>query len=313
MDKMMDSPWFLRITALLLALLLFFTVQAENDTTTSTDGATSSERIEDLELDVFYDNTNLMVSGLPDTADLTITGPTSVVQTTRQLQDFSLFVDLRNLELGEHRVPIQTENLSEQLRATVQPAYINVTIEERVTEEFRIDPEMNERLLAEGYELESITSEPNTVMVTGPKSVIDSISFVKATVSGEQDIAESFKAEARVRVLANDLTKLENVTIEPEVVEVQVNIEEYSQEVPVSIEQTGTPPEGVTINSLMPSNETVRIYGPRNVINQLTEFVVEFDAAAIVPVDPTIEIALVTPAGATGISPESLTVEAGII
>ena len=29
MDKLMDSPWFLRFTALFLAIVLFFSVQAE--------------------------------------------------------------------------------------------------------------------------------------------------------------------------------------------------------------------------------------------------------------------------------------------
>ena len=29
MDKFMDSPWFLRFTALFLAIILFFSVQAE--------------------------------------------------------------------------------------------------------------------------------------------------------------------------------------------------------------------------------------------------------------------------------------------
>lgn len=312
MDKMMDNPWFLRITALLLAFLLFFSVKADDDAANSVEATTMTEEIEDVPLEVFYDNTSLMVSGLPETVDLTITGPPSVVQTARQIKDFTLFVDLRDMPIGEHQVPVQTENLSEQLRVRVDPGVIEVTIEERVTQEFRIEPEMNERLLKEGFILDGMTAEPNAVAVTGPKSVIDSISFVKATVTGEQDLNSSFTAEANVRVLANDLTKLENVTIEPEVVNVDVNIEEYSKEVPVTIKQNGKAKKGITIDSLSSSSKTVRIYGPRTVVDQIEEYEVEVNAGVITPTDQEVEVELKAPSGTTGVKPGKVTVEAAI-
>ncbi|WKA58757.1 CdaR family protein [Planococcus shenhongbingii] len=312
MDKLMDSPWFLRIMALLLAFLLFFSVKADEDAVNSANNGTITEEIEDVELEVFYGDTNLMVSGLPETVDLTISGPTSTVQTARQLKDFTLFVDLRNMTIGEHRVPIQTENFSEQLRVQINPAFVDITIEERVTQEFRIDPEMNERLLREGFVLEEITADPNSVTVTGPKSVIDAISFVKATVTGEQGVNESFTTEARVRVLANDLTKLENVEIEPEVVKVSVEIQEYSKEVPVVIKENGTPPTGIRIDELIPSSKTVRVYGPKNAVDPLNEYVVEVNTGVITPTDTTIETELKAPKGTTSVTPADMTVEAEI-
>lgn len=312
MDKMMDIPWFLRTMALLLAFLLFFTVKSGDEAADSASSGTITEEMEDIALEVFYDDTNLMVSGLPETVDLTISGPPSIVQTTRQLKDFTLFVNLRNLTLGEHQVPIQTENLSEELRVQIAPAFIDITIEERVTQEFRIDPEINERLLAEGFVLKGITAEPKTVTVTGPKSVIDAISFVKATVTGDAGLKESFETEARVRVLANDLTKLENVTIEPEAVDVAVDIEEYSKEVPVTIKKNGEPQTGVTIDSLKPSQDTVKVSGPPSAVDALTEYVVEVDAASITPTDTTVEAELKKPKGTTGVSPGELTIEAEI-
>lgn len=312
MDKMMDNPWFLRIMALFLAFLLFSSVKADNKADESPDSGTMTEEIEDIELEVFYDDTSLMVSGVPKTVDMTITGSTIAVQTTRQIKDFTLFVDLRNLTLGKHQVPIQTENLSEGLRVRVEPAFVEVTIEERVSQEFRIDPEMNERLLAEGFVLDGIIAEPSMVTVTGPKSVIDAISFVKATVTGEPGIKESFTTEASVRVLANDLTKLDNVTIEPGTVEVGVDIEEYSKEVPVVIKQNGEPPTGVTIQSLTPSTNTVTISGPRSDVDAITEYVVDVNLGVITPTDTTVEVEVKTPKGTTATTPKNLTVEAKV-
>ncbi|WP_142827621.1 CdaR family protein [Planococcus soli] len=312
MDKMMDNRWFLRITALLLAFLLFFSVQAEDSSTGTTDAGRTSEVIEDVELEVYHDN-SLMVSGVPSTADLHLNGPVSSVQTARQLEDFTLFVDLRNLPMGEHQVPIQTENLSEQLNIRVDPAFVNVVIEERVSQEFRIDPEINERMLADGFILESVAVDPETVTVTGPKSVIDAISFVKATVSGEQGVKESFTTAARVRVLAEDLTKLENVEIEPQEVEVDIEVVEYSKMVPVRLEPTGEARAGITITDWSTATEEIRVFGPETVVDELTEYVVEVDASTVTAEDTTVEVELEVPSGASAVSPGQVTVEAETI
>ncbi len=312
MDKMMDNRWFLRSTALLLACLLFFSVKADDNTSGSTDTSRVSEVIENVELEVYHDNT-LMISGIPETVDLHLNGPVSIVQAARQLEDFTLFVDLRNLPMGEHQVPIQTENLSEQLNVRVDPAFVNVVIEERVSQEFRIDPEINERMLADGFILDSVTVEPETVIVTGPKSMIDAISFVKATVSGEQGVKESFTTAASVRVLAEDLTKLESAKIEPEEVEVSVKVAEYSKVVPVRIESTGKAGAGITINGWTTSTEEIRIFGPETVVDELTEYVVTVDAASVTAEDATVEVELEIPAGASAVSPGQVTVEAQAI
>src|SRR5690606_38321751 len=137
----------------------------EEENNNSAASNTMTEIIEDIPLEVYYDDTSLMVSGVPATVDVHITGPNSMVQLTQQIKDFTVFVDLRNLPLGEHRVRVQTENISEQLGVRIDPTFLNIMIEERVTQEFKIDAELNERLLAEGFVLKSISTDPDTVTV----------------------------------------------------------------------------------------------------------------------------------------------------
>ncbi|WP_282020742.1 CdaR family protein [Planomicrobium okeanokoites] len=312
MDKMMDNPWFLRITALLLAFLMFFSVKAEEENNNSAASNTMTEIIEDVPLEVYYDDTSLMVSGVPATVDVQITGPTREVQTTQQIKDFTVFVDLRNLPLGEHRIRVQTENISQELGVRIDPTFLDVLIEERVTQEFKIDAELNERLIAENYVLKSITADPNTVTVSGPKSVIDSISFVKATVTEEPGLDSSVTREARVRVLANDLTKLDNVTIEPEVVEVEAVIEEYSREVPISLTQTGTAREGITVDEIETDVDTVKISGPRNIVDTIEEYEVEVNISGVTLTDTAIEVDLAAPEGTSAVEPGSIIVDAEI-
>ncbi|WP_241535902.1 CdaR family protein [Indiicoccus explosivorum] len=307
---MMDNPWFLRIVALLLALLMFFTVRTAEEN--ASPNSTEREVLMDVPVEVFYDNESAVITGVPPTVDMQIAGPGTMVQKTRQLMDFTLFVDLRGLDYGKHQVMIQTENLSDELQVRIDPAVLEVSIEERVTKEFRIDPEINDQILAEGYFIESTSVDPETVLVTGAESAVESIAVVKAVLNTEaDDIDESFTAEARVRVLDADL-KQPTVTVEPETVQVTVNVAEYSREVPITIRQTGEAPDGLVVQELTPSQETVTLFGPKSTVDAIEEYVVDVNAGVLSETDSTIEVNLEPPQGVRTIEPVELTIQADI-
>jgi len=310
MDKMMDSPWFLRITALLLAILLFLTIKADQDNLNAATTGNVTDILRDVPVEVYYDDGNLVLTGVPETVDMTIVGPTSIVQTAKQLQDFTVFVDLRDLNMGQHNIMLQVENVSDKLQVRLDPAYIEVNIEERVTRELRVDPEFNERLLDEGFILTGMKIDPERVRVTGAKSIIDSISFVKATVSGEQGLTKSFTEESSVKVLDKDLSKL-NVTIEPQQVNVTVDIEEYSKEVPITLRQTGTAKEGVTINNLTASFTMVNVYGNQAVVDMLEEIFVDVDISKLDD-SKQLTLKIPQPEGVSRISESELKVDADV-
>ena len=310
MDKMMDSPWFLRITALLLAMLLFLTIKSDEENLNAASNGNMTDIIRDVPVEVYYDDDNLVVIGVTETVDMTIEGPTSDVQTAKQLQDFTVFVDLRSMNMGEHNVMLQAENVSDRLQVTLDPSYIEVNIEEKITRELVVEPEFNDRLLAENFVVTTMKSDPQRVQITGAKSVIDSISFVKATVSGDQGIDKTFTQEASVKVLDKDLSKL-NVAIEQEQVNVTVEIEEYSKEVPITLRQTGKPKEGVTINELSPSFGNVRVYGNRAAIDDLSVIIVDVDISKLED-SKQLKVKIPLPKGVSKTSESQIEVEADV-
>ncbi|KOS61589.1 hypothetical protein FJQ98_25315 [Lysinibacillus agricola] len=310
MDKMMDSPWVLRIIALFLACLLFFSVRTELSPTKKTITSEQTAVIRDVPVDVFYDDKNLIVTGIPKTVNVTIKGSMPLVLQAQASKDFSIFVDLSNLLIGEHNVRLKYENISEKLQVTLDPATVKVNIEEKVTQEFRVDPEMNNRLIEEGYILKGMTANPATVYVTGPKSAIENISYVKATVTGEQGLKEPFSQVAAVKVLDRDLNKLD-VTIEPETVKVQVDIGAYSRELPVVLKEIGTAADGITVNQLTFSPTTVKVYGKKSIIDALTAIPLEVDLSKITE-SKTYEFDVKLPEGVTKISESRIKVKADI-
>lgn len=310
MDKMMDSPWVLRIVALILALLLFFSVRAELSPSNKTIMSEQTAVIRDVPVDVFYDDKNLIVTGIPKTVDVTIKGPMTLVLQAQASKDFSVFADLSKLLIGEHNVRLQYENISEKLQVTLDPAVVKVNIEEKVTQEFRVDPELNTRLLEEGYILNGMSANTATVYITGAKSAIENISYVKATVTGERGLKEPFSQVAAVKVLDRDLNKLD-VTIEPETVKVEVDIGAYSRELPVVLKEIGKAENGITVNQLTISPTKVRVYGRKSMIDTLTAIPLEVDLSKITE-SKTYEFEVKLPEGVTKISDSKIKVKADV-
>lgn len=142
MDKLFDSHWALRVVALILAILLFFYAKAQLDSGQSTGINPEMDIITDVPLEAYYDSENLIVSGLPETVDVKIEGPRQLVLEAKLRKDFKVFVDLNSLLIGEHTVTIQHENLSEKLDVTIDPKVVDIVIEEKVTKEVSVDPNL---------------------------------------------------------------------------------------------------------------------------------------------------------------------------
>ncbi|MEK3979685.1 CdaR family protein [Psychrobacillus sp. FSL K6-2836] len=304
MDKMMNNPWFLRIIALVLAIALFISVKSDIERDNTNRSSNDVDVIRDIPLEVYYDDDNLVVTGPPKTVNVNVEGPSQLVLSAKLMKDFKVFVDLRELAIGTHRVPIATENFPEKLNIRTDPLYVDVVIEERISREFSVETDMNESLLADNYVVKSYEVKPQKVTVTGAKSVINSIGYVKATISGDQGINKSFDQETTVKVLDLDLNKLD-VVVEPNSVQVSVKIEEYSKEVPIALVKQGKPKEGVTINGLTTKTEKIRLYGPKSVLDKIDQLNVDVDISKIEK-SGSFDMKLAVPEGVTKLSKEAV-------
>lgn len=309
-DKLMDTPWFLRFTALALAIILFFSVQAEEDKKSGSTIGDSQDVLTDVPVEVFFDSKNYVVTGVPKTVNMSIDGPTNLVQSTKFLRDFTLKLDLTELMMGEHTVRIQAENLSDKLNVRLDPATVDIVIEEKISKSFRVEPEFNERLLEEGYNVVRKEVEPSTIQVTGAKSVVEAISFVKVSATGDTGVNKSFEQKARVRVLDRDLNKLD-VTIEPEEVMVKVEVEENNKEVPVVLRQRGEPVENILIENVFSDTKTVTLFGPPKTLDSISEIRVDVDMSKVKE-SGTVEMNIPKPKGVSKLSEDKIKVNISV-
>jgi YbbR domain-containing protein len=217
-----------------------------------------------------------------------------------------VFVDLTDVELGNQRVPITIKDVSDRLTVTIEPGYANVSIHEKVTKEFRVEAEFSGNIVEEGYIAEKPVVKPDNVQITGAKNVVDKITYVKATVNSSGKISDSISREASVLALDKDMNKLD-VLVEPGVVEVTIPIKSSSKKVPIDIVRKGTPPSGVTIDSITLETKEAEIIADPAVLEKFDNVRVEVDVSKIEE-DTDITLPVIIGEGIVKVSPETVKV-----
>ncbi|MEY8193146.1 YbbR-like domain-containing protein [Peribacillus simplex] len=267
MDKFTNSAWFMRIVAFALAALLFISINFEMESDKKSLGLStapeiSTETIENVPVEVYYDRENLVVSGVPETVDVTLKGAKSLLINAKNQRDFKVYVDLSDpaISMGDRTVTFKISDLNEKLVATIDPEYAEVNVQERVTKEFSVEAEYNSSLLEEGYTAGHPTVSPKTVKITGAKDAIEQISYVKANLEISKGLNETVNGKATVKALDRDLNKLD-VTIEPSTVSVSLKVSIPSKTVSIAPKQTGKAKDGIRITSMSVDPKEVTLFG----------------------------------------------------
>lgn len=275
MDKWFQSKWFVRVISLILAVSMYLFVTMETDKTADDSqiipGATNEVQVlENVPLEVRIDSDQYVVSGVPEVVTVTLEGKTSILTPIARQQNFTVFVDLRDLEEGEHEVEVEHENIPEGLTAYIEPKTITVNIEKRATKEFKVEVEfVNMDKFPVGYELGTPEVNPETVTIVSSESIIEQIALVKVFVD-VADLTQSI-TNREVPISVYDIQgNVLNVRVEPQSVNVSVLVEKPGKTVPLNVKTTGELPEGLTIDEIT-APEEIEIFGKRAILNEINE------------------------------------------
>lgn len=306
MDKLMDNPWFIKSLALVLAVLLYSSVPHTGTKITDVNvpGEQSTATIKNIPVKVYYDTKNLVVSGIPGTVDITLKGPLTHIQSAKALKNFEVYVDLSKAKIGKQKVKLKVKDLSDKLSATVKPATVNVSVQEKITKEFKVEAEFNLSQIEVGYSAGQPVVEPNKVKITGAKSVIDKITYVKATLKEKNKLNETISDEADIQVLDKELNKL-NVSVNPNTVQITIPVKSNSKTVPIKIIRNGTAPKGVAIESIEIDANKATISGDENVLNNTENVRVEVDISKITD-NTTLTLPVIISNGITKVTPQTV-------
>ena len=280
-DKLTDSRWFMKLVALVLALLLFGSVyDGSNTNNVNVPGEEDTVTISDIPVKSYYDTENLIVIGMPETVKVTLKGPTPNLQAVKTKKDFEVYADLSKVTEGKQKIKLQIKDLSDKLTATIDPEYVEVDVQEKVTKEYSVGVEFDDKMVDEGYIAGTPVVQPNKVRITGGKEIMDQVRYVKAVVEVDDFITETVEKSALITVLDANLNKL-NVTIEQRSVRVTIPIKKANKTVPIEIIKKGTSPANVTIDSITLDKNEATISGSEDNLNKTENVKVEVDISKI--------------------------------
>ena len=229
--------WFLRIISLILALFLFMYVNGsksgflrQNTRNNNQNSALMSNKSVTLRmpLDVTIDNNKYIVSGYPQYVKVKVTGPSALVTTTSNTQNFKVYADLSDLTPGKHRVKLKTSGLNSELTSKIEPQYINVNIQQRKTITMKVTVRLSNKDLDNGYKLGRPHSDIQTVQVTGSRDEVNKVNRIVAFVAIPHDAKENIARQVTLQAIDRNGQTL-NVVISPTTTNVSIPVSAGSQ------------------------------------------------------------------------------------
>ncbi|MBA1397077.1 CdaR family protein [Mammaliicoccus sciuri] len=278
---MLESKWGLRFVALILALLMFLSVNNVFGSLFSENTLKSSDHvIEDVPVDTIYNTKELYLSGAPKTVDVKVSGPQSTILQAEKLLNFKVELDLKNKSVGQYKENFKIKGLSDELKATVVPKSANVTLQDKVSKKYPIEAEINQNRIASGYELVGETVNPSQVTITGGQEELNKIAYVKATLDETKQLTDDTTEKAGISVLDSNLNKLD-VQIRPDTVNVNIKVARSSKTVTLNPVTKGSASKNINIDDITLDKNEVKIYGSRNVLDGIGSIDVPVDISNV--------------------------------
>ncbi|MEK4561290.1 CdaR family protein [Staphylococcus sp. FSL K6-3157] len=304
---MLESKWGLRLIALVLALIFFLSVNNMFGNIFNADnlGQKSSETIEDVPVQVKYDNTSLYASEVPNKVDVEISGPQSQVLKAENGESIKAVLDLSEEKAGKHTTQFQVNGLNKDIDYNVKPKETTINLEEKVSKTLKVEPDVSNNDLDPEYKVSEQSVSPETVKVTGGKNQIDKIAYLKATYKNKSEISKNTTDVAQITAFDRNLNKID-VMVQPNEVNLSVKVEDYSKKVKVKTKTVGSLSNGREVDNIELDNEEVEIYGNKEDLEDIDEITANIDlddVAGSTEKDITFEV----PDKVTKVSPKDTT------
>ncbi|MFV0550932.1 MAG: YbbR-like domain-containing protein [Anaerorhabdus sp.] len=309
-DNVLFNQRFSLIVSLGLAILLYMTVNFNSQNSLFGSPLLSAKTLTDIPIVARYNTDTFEITGLPTSADITITGEGSNVNAAAN-QKGTLVANLEGLTEGQHTVKLTPEGYSDNVTIKVDPSDVTVTLKKKSTGQFDIGYDfINQDKMNSIYSLGTPEFEYSKVNVRTSKDTLDSIAFIKALID-VTNVESDFEQEATL--VAYDKKGIPvNADIVPNTVKVKVPVTSPNKTVPIRVETSGEVPNGMAIETITMDHESVTIYASESVLSKINEVGVTLDASTLTK-DSTVLRPITLPTGvkSSSISQISMDVKLG--
>lgn len=299
------------ITALVFAITVWvFSVNQSDPTETRA-------YPEPINLEIIGQDSNLIiVNDIKEQISLTLRAPKSILdQLENDRNLINVTLDLSGYEAGLHTLTPQVNiALSPVEVVRFDPVTIVVKLDTLVSKSFPIQIKTLGNP-AIGFETQTPELSQDTVMISGPQSVVDSIEVVVAEVS-IVDVSEDIQRTVDVSAFNAEGNVLEGLTISPNSIEVSIPVNQRRgyRTVVVKIVTSGQIAPGYRLTNIFPMPPTVTIFSSDpNLVEDNPGFVettpINLNSANE---DLEIRVALNLPEGINVVGSQNVTVQISI-
>lgn len=297
--------------SLVLAILIFIVI----DQRILTYSESSAEVLTIDQVKVEYDEDNYVVEGIPESVDITLIGNKADLYIAKQSPTNEVVIDLWGLKPGTHKVDIKYDQLSGNIRYSVNPSVATVVIYEKVsaTKTLSVDL-LNQDSLDARYIIDEVNATTDSVVVQGASYKVEQVATVKTLVDintlPDFELGERIVVSAPLRAY-DESGNVVDVEISPARVDVELLIDSPSKQVPIQVIPTGSVVYNMGISNLIVNNNEntmVTLYGPSEVLSTIEYLPVNINVDGLSE-DTQFRVNLEKPNGVKHMSIDNVTVD----
>ena len=268
----------LKIMSVLIGFLVWFIVVNVDNPVSSKSITIPGDKVE-LQNTAYVDSANMMCmqDDDPEPIRVTITGERRLLTRITQA-NITLTADLQqagSLDTNPVMVPITAScpGISPE-NIKVTPQYLSVRLEEKVTQEFLVNVNYGSSQPGKGYEVGSQTASPEKVKITGPKSLVNKIDKVNATVDVDGK-TKDFTEEAELSIIDKNQDsfagRMSYITIDNTKVIVTTKFWKIRTGIKIGVDYEGVPADGYQVESVTTVPDTVSVAGTDEALETLKQ------------------------------------------
>ena len=180
--------------------------------------------------------------------------------------DFSELSNVANGDIVSLPISVSIQGGNTYAISSKSPAAVEVSIETMASKELPVEVVLNGELEDGTYLSEPLLSA-ETVLVTGPASLVDTVAAVRATVEAE-DIKDSPDVKAELFCYTATGIPVKGVSLSTEEILVSYALHNLKQ-VPIQVEITGAPALGYQVGSIYCNPQYAALTGSAEDLEQL--------------------------------------------
>ncbi len=290
LTSLVTNNFGLKVLGLLFAIILWLVIVNVEDPDKSVSFSISVDVV-NAEYLTAIGKTYEVLDGT-DTISFTVTGKRSIVEKL-SASDFKAVANMENIDDSMTMVPIvvTATSYSNQLEITKRSSYLFVSVENVASTQISVTVSA-EGTLADDCYVVSTKSNPDTLTITGPESVISQIAVAQASldVTGAM---EDVSSTAAIVLLdeGGAIVDQDRLTLDAESVVATARIQ-MQKSVELSLETLGQVADGCRVNQVSAEVSAITLEGEAAILGALEVWSITGDALSVEGAEETFTVTL---------------------